>query len=100
MRAGAQTIRIDEEHSNEQLCVSVCYRTHGSTLTKHLTYTLGMIFCMYRILYAMSIHYEHRSGQSKEEFFVPSLFPPKNREKIHISISQLLFAHPISQHVY
>jgi len=34
---------------------------------------------------------------------VRTLFPPKNREKIHISIKNdvdYLLAHPISQHVY
>jgi hypothetical protein len=44
-----------------------------------------MIFHMYRIRYAMSVHYEHHSGQSKKN--VRTLFPPKNRQKIHISIN-------------
>ena len=33
-----------------------------------------MIFRMYRILYAMSVHYKHRSGQSKKEFLYPVPF--------------------------
>ncbi len=40
-----------------------------------------MIFCMYHILYAMSIHCKHRSGQSKKKNVRTLL-----REKIHILI--------------
>ena len=44
-----------------------------------------MIFHMYRILYAMSVHYEHRSGQSKKECSYP--VPSKIQRKFHISIN-------------
>jgi hypothetical protein len=32
---------------------------------------------MYRILYAISVHHEHRCGQNKNN--VRTLFPPKNK---------------------
>jgi hypothetical protein len=43
-----------------------------------------MIIRMYRILYAISVHIEHVVDIAKKN--VPTLFPPKNREKIHILI--------------
>ncbi len=49
---------------------------------QNIVNTLGMMFRMYCILYAISVHYEHHSGQNKNNDC--TLFPPKNREKIHI----------------
>ncbi len=36
-----------------------------------------MMFRMYCILYAISVHFKHRSGQNKNN--VCTLFPPKNK---------------------
>ena len=58
-----------------------------------------MIFRMYHTIYAISVHYEHRGGQSKKN--VHTLFPPKNREKIHILIKLIVdYLITPSQHVY
>ncbi len=38
---------------------------------QNIVNTLGMMFCMYRILYAISVHNKHRSGQNKNNVFVP-----------------------------
>jgi hypothetical protein len=63
-----------------------------------------MIFRMYRVLIGM--YYLSLSTTIIEVdraiLNVHTLFPPKNREKIHISINNVdyLLAHPISQHVY
>ena len=65
-----------------------------------------MIFRMYRLLIGM--FYLSLSTTILEVdraiLNVRTLFPPKNREKIHISIKNndvdYLLAHPISQHVY
>jgi len=45
-------------------------------------HTLGMMFRMYRILYAISVHYKHCSGQSKNMFVPCSL--QKSEKKSHI----------------
>ncbi len=58
-----------------------------------------MIIRMYNILYAISVHIEHRSEQSKKEcsYPVPS---KKQRKNPHFdNINCGLFAHPIGQHV-
>jgi hypothetical protein len=64
-----------------------------------------MILGMYRVLICM--FYLSLSTTILEVdraiLNVRTLFPPKNREKIHISIKNdvdYLLAHPISQHVY
>ena len=43
-----------------------------------------MIFRKYHILYTVSVHYKHRSGQSKKE--CPDLVLSKKQSKIHILI--------------
>ncbi len=46
---------------------------------QNIVNTLGMIIRMYRIIYAISVHYEHRSGQSKKECSYP--VPSEKTEK-------------------
>ena len=63
-----------------------------------------MIFRMYRVLIGMfDLSLSTTIIEVDRAILnVRTLFPPKNREKIHISINNVdyLLAHPISQHVY
>ncbi len=56
--------------------------------------TLGMMFRMYCILYAISVHYEHCSGQNKNN--VCTLFPPKTKHIIAKDVVGLLIGEIVS----
>ncbi len=52
------------------------------------------MFHMYRILYAISVHYKHRCGQNKNN--VRTLFPLKNKNIVAKDVVGLLLGEIVS----